>query len=212
VTDRHRTSGNAAGVVGLAAPAAPAGVSMIQIRERDLDDRQLLELTRRVVDAVRDTPAQVVVNDRTDVAMAAGAAGVHLRADSVSAERVRAITSSGFLIGRSVHSAGEAVAATQTGADYVILGTVYATASKPADTRTVGVAAVAEASRLASVPVLAIGGVAADKVRDLAAAGAGGVAAIGLFADVPTDPHLEAALADVVAGVRRAFGGGGPAR
>ena len=76
VTDRQRT-GTEDDQVRLAGVAAEAGVTLVHVRERDLDDRQLYDLTTRIVDAVRTTPAKVVVNDRVDVALGAGAHGVH---------------------------------------------------------------------------------------------------------------------------------------
>ena len=214
VTDRHRTlPAGAASVVRLAGRAAAAGVSLIQVRERDLDDRSLLTLVRSVVAAVSGSETRVVVNDRTDVAIAAGADGVHLRADSPSPDRVRRIAPAGFLIGRSVHTPAEAAAAGNSSVDYLIAGTVYPSRSKPEGGHTLGLAGLAEVCRSTRVPVLAIGGVTADKVWDISATGSGGVAAIGLFADVSaddSDERIDATLGDLVAGFRRAFAGPAP--
>jgi len=188
--------------------AARAGVELIQVRERGLDDRRLLSLVRAAVDAAAGTPARVIVNDRADIALAAGAAGVHLRADSPPADRVRPIVPPGFLIGRSVHGEDEARRAAQSGADYLILGTIYPSASKPGETRWLGLNAVERVARTSPVPLLAIGGVTADKVGSVAAAGAAGFAAIGLFADVQkevADDALDTALRTLVADLRRAF-------
>ena len=196
VTDRHRAVGQESGknrgaceqLVRLVRHAAATGVTLVQVRERGLDDRHLLALTRAIVGAVEGTSARVVVNDRVDIALAAGAAGVHLRADSPPAAAVRAIVPTGFLIGRSVHSEGEAIEAARTAVDYLILGTIFPTASKPAGGATLGLETLARAVRAIDIPILAIGGVTADNVGKIAAAGAAGFAAIGLFADLPREP------------------------
>ena len=159
--------------------AARAGVDLVQIRERGLDDRALLDLTRAAVEATRDTPCRILVNDRFDVAVVAKAAGVHLRSDSFPATRIRAAAPEGFLIGRSVHEAAEA-AEVAPGCDYLIFGTVFSSASKPG-THPAGLAALRAACAAVHIPVLAIGGISTGNVSDVAAAGASGVAAIGLF-------------------------------
>ena len=198
-------------LVRLAARAGAAGVDIVQIRERRLDDRQLYALTQRIVSAVHGTGARVVVNDRTDVALAARADGVHLRADSVSAERIRRVAPPGFLIGRSVHSIAEATAAAGA-VDYLVMGTVFATPSKGGTAPLAGLAGLAAVCRAVDVPVLAIGGVTADKLDGLAAAGAAGIAAIGLFSDaVNTNSQGDLdALQAVVAKIRRAFAAPSP--
>ena len=208
VTDRRRLPDpDLNALVRFAGTAARAGVDLIQIRERDLDDRTLLDLTRRIVSAVEATAAVVVVNDRVDVAIAGGARGVHLRADSISAARARAIAPQGFLIGRSVHGAAEAEAA-GSDVDYLVAGTIYATPSKSGAVSLLGTPGLRTICQAVSVPVLAIGGITTDKVGDIAAAGAAGVAAIGLFTEViarTSHGDLDAALRLVAARVRHAF-------
>jgi thiamine-phosphate pyrophosphorylase len=122
----------------------------------------------------------VVVNDRLDVAIACGAAGVHLRGDSLPPAAARTIAPPGFLVGVSVHAVDEAVAAAPS-ADYLIAGTVWPTRSKPAGHDVIGAEGLARIVAAVRRPVLAIGGVQADRVAEAAAAGAAGVAAIGLF-------------------------------
>lgn len=159
--------------------AASAGIDVVQIRERDLDARTLADLVRRAVALTRGSTTRVVVNERFDVALAAGADGVHLRGDSLSAERVRPLAPPGFLIGRSVHTA--AGAASSGPVDYLVAGTVWASASKPAGHPLLGVDGLALVVQAAVVPVLAIGGVELAHVPALAQAGAAGVAAIGTW-------------------------------
>jgi len=119
----------------------------------------------------------VLVNDRLDVALAARAHGVHLRGSSFDAVHVRAVASPGFLIGRSVHDVREAADAGPV--DYLVAGTVWATASKPDGHGLLGVEGLAQVVAASQVPVLAIGGVDPGRAALLAAAGAAGVAAIG---------------------------------
>jgi thiamine-phosphate pyrophosphorylase len=210
VTDRQRlTPPTDDDLVRLAGSAAAAGVNLIQVRERrqDVDDRALLALTLRIVAAAAATPAAVVVNDRVDIAIAARCAGVHLRGDSVGAERVRAVSPAGFIVGRSVHSVAEARDAVASGADYVIMGTVYPSKSKAASAAA-GLDGLKEVCRAVPVPVLAIGGITLENIHEVAAAGAGGIAAIGLFSDL-LSAHgplgMDDAMAAVVATIRGAF-------
>src|SRR5687767_12001875 len=91
------------------AAAAAAGASMIQVRERQVDDRTLLHFVRVLIGAVAGTGCRVLVNDRTDVALAAKADGIHLKSDAPPADSIRRLTPPGFLIGRSVHTVDEAV-------------------------------------------------------------------------------------------------------
>jgi len=174
-----------------------AGATMIQIRERELDDAALVEVTARIVRQSAPAGVQVVVNDRVDVAMAAAAAGVHLPARGAAPERVRAIAPPGFLIGRSVHSEAEALAAERTGAcDYLVFGSVYPTAGKPPGHEPAGIDALARVCHMVRLPVLAIGGIDARRAREVARAGAGGIAAIGLFVD-GDDDGLRASMQEI---------------
>ena len=200
ITDRRRDEAGADATVERVAWAARAGIDLVQVRERDLDGGPLTALVRRCVEAVRGSRARVLVNDRLDVALAAGAHGVHLRGDSMPAARVRALCPEGFLVGRSVHARDEAIdAVTAGGLDYLLFGTVFASASKPGRVPA-GPSSLAAVAAAVGVPVLAVGGLSSDNVGQVAAAGAAGFAAIGLFA-----VESEAALARSVAGARAAF-------
>jgi thiamine-phosphate pyrophosphorylase len=209
VTDRRRVvPAGIDSLLRLVGRAATAGVDIVHVREPGLDDRQLVGLVNAAVEAVAATAARVVVNDRVDIALAARAHGVHLRADSINAALVRQLVPPGFLVGQSIHTRPEAVAAAGNGVDYLVAGTVYPTASKRERWPLLGVSGLRELVQAVDVPVLAIGGVVADNVWDIAASGAAGVAAIGLFADVPTDAHdahFDRALRDLVARLRAPF-------
>lgn len=189
--------------------AAASGVDLIQVRERGISDRDLLALTRRALAAAKGSRARVLVNARTDIALAAPADGVHLPAASPAAPRVRAVTPPGFLVGRSVHDLDEALAAEQQGGcDYLVFGTVYPSASKPAGHRVAGVDALARVCAAVRLPVLAIGGIERDRLPEVAAAGAAGVAAIGAFVTLqgrePEGPAGD--MASFVGRVRELFG------
>jgi thiamine-phosphate pyrophosphorylase len=172
-------------VVAAASRAARAGATMIHVRERGLDDRTLFDVTKRIQHGAEGTPTKVLVNDRADIAMAAAADGVHLPATAPAAVRVRAIVPPGssFIVGRSVHSEAEAVAAEQTGGcDYLIFGTVFESVSKPGGHAIAGLDGLARVCAAVTLPVVAIGGIVADHAAAIARAGAAGIAAIGLFA------------------------------
>jgi thiamine-phosphate pyrophosphorylase len=158
-------------------------VQLVQVRERDLDGRPLLGLVRACLDAVAGTGTRVLVNDRIDVALAAGAHGVHLRSDSVSAVAARRLVHPPFLLGRSVHSVETAVAACAGGGlDYLLFGTVFASASKPGRAAA-GLDALRRVAAAAAVPVLAIGGMTRARIPEVCRAGASGAAGISLFAE-----------------------------
>lgn len=208
VTDRTRIphAGGTDGrpeLVEFVRGAARAGVDLIQIRERDLTARDLYGLVCACVKATARTGAYLLVNDRIDVALAAGAAGVHLRSDSPDGSRVRRIAPAGFLVGRSVHGPDEAVAVVKNGkVDYLIAGTVFPTPSKPGTHEYLGLEGLRGVVRRVNVPVLAIGGVTSSTIVAVAATGAAGFAAIGLFADAGADGEE---LVQLVRKTRREF-------
>lgn len=167
--------------------AARSGVPLIHIRRPGLEALPLFRFVERAVQAIAGSRARVLVNERADVALAAGAHGVHLRSDSFPASRLRAMVPPGFIIGRSVHSCSEAVAAERTGGlDYLLFGTVFATGSKPG-VRPAGIERLADACRAVTLPVLAIGGMTLSAMAPVGRSGAVGFAAIGLFADTDDD-------------------------
>lgn len=162
--------------------AVAAGVTLIQIRERDLETADLLTLTVRCVEIARWSESRIIVNDRVDVALAARAAGVHLRGESMAARRVRTIVPEGFVIGRSVHTEADAAVATEAGAvDYLIFGTVFPTAAKPPGHVVAGVDGLRRVACAVDRPVLAIGGVTPVTMPAVARTPAAGFAAVSYF-------------------------------
>lgn len=191
VTDRR----SLAGAPGLARKlqlqkieqAANAGVDWIQLREKDLSGRELAELAGQAILRAA-SGSRVLVNDRADVACAAGAAGVHLGEHSLPpAEAKKLVRQCGargnFIVGVSAHSLEGAMQAELAGTDYVIFGPVYETPSKARFGQPQGVPRLQEVCKRLRIPVLAIGGITLENAGKCLAAGAAGIAAIRLFQD-----------------------------
>ena len=158
---------------------------MIQLRLKQVDPRELLVVARALV----SLPVPIIVNDRADVALAAGAAGVHVGVGDVPARALREIVPPGFIIGASVSSDEEAARA--AGADYVGIGPVFATTSTPDTSVALGLAEFTRLATRAALPAVAIGGINPANCRDALGAGASGVAVIrAIFA--AADPERAA--------------------
>lgn len=157
------------------------GVDLVQIREKDLSDRELYELTRAVVAMARGTKCRVLVNSRADIALAAGAHGIHLPSTGLSPSDLRRWLPSEMIVGVSTHSLQDVRRAEKQGADFVVLGPVYPTASKLAYGRPMGLIRFRRACAATSIPVLGLGGIHADSIPEVLGAGASGIAGISLF-------------------------------
>jgi len=153
---------------------------MVQIRERDLPARDLYCLTKAVTERLRGSGALVMVNDRADIAACTGA-GVHLTTRSLTADVVRASLGPDILIGVSTHNQEEAEAAERGGADFIVFGPVFETASKAQYGEPVGLAALRRVATSLRIPVIALGGVKPTNFREALDAGAAGVAGISMF-------------------------------
>lgn len=167
-------------LTGWLAGCAAAGVDAVQIREKDLDDRALWEIAR-AARALLPPQTRLLVNGRADVALAAGADGVHLPSDGVPVAALRRRFGRALLLGVSTHRVEEVERARDEGADYATFGPVWETPGKGPAT---GVAALARAAAT-GLPVHALGGVTIGRFGEVAAAGAAGVAAIRLFQQPP---------------------------
>lgn len=168
--------------------AVEAGVDFIQIREKDMPARDLFLLARQVRAMTLGRHTRVLINDRIDVALAAGLDGVHLGGGSVPPRILReALGRADFLVGVSTHSLQEIVVAAAQGADYVTFGPVYFTPSKAAYGSPVGLGKLQQAAQAAPLPVLALGGIGINQYAACLATGACGIAAIRLFQDPTLD-------------------------
>ena len=208
ITDRRQFPGDEAArrhhLLEKIAEASRAGVDLVQLRERDLCARDLEELAREAVRAVRENPVcsgssagnplgsfrrtatRILINSRLDIALASGADGVHLRSDDISPADVRLLetgnrkleTAGRSLISTACHSSADIARARAEGADIALFAPVFEKSGTPG----VGLAALQEACQAAEgMPVLALGGVTVEKVRACLEAGATGIAAIRLF-------------------------------
>jgi thiamine-phosphate pyrophosphorylase len=188
VTDgRSGAPGDA--LVARVAAAARAGVDLVQVREKALSDRALLAVVSAVRAALAATPTRVLVNGRADVALAAGAHGVQLPEEGLPVAEVKRAFPS-LTVGASCHSVDAVRRAAGEGADFVLLGPVFATPGK--EGRALGLAVLAAAPAAPAVPVHAIGGVTPARVTALRAAGARGGAAIRPFLEGPADAIIRA--------------------
>jgi thiamine-phosphate pyrophosphorylase len=172
ITDRRLAAANGGilDVVGRAlhgaAEVAPPGAVAVQLREKDLDARALAELGAAMQRICAQHGAPLLINDRIDVALAIGAAGVHLPADSFDPADARALLGESRLIGVSTHSMEEAVN-TSPAADFVVFGPVFDPISKAAYTQATGSSGLAEAAARSSLPLYALGGVTAERIGQL---------------------------------------------
>ncbi len=187
VTDRTRTRGR--DLVAVACECLAAGLSALQVREKDLGAGDLATLCRRLRALTLDAEALLIVNDRVDVALAVGADGVQRTSASLSVRDMIAVADKRLHIGASVHALQEAIDAESHGADWVVFGPVYDTPSKRAFGPAQGLARLEAVARAVGVPVIAIGGITPERVGEVRAAGAAGVAVISaiLEADSPAD-------------------------
>ena len=174
-------------ILTLVQAAVTADIPLVQIREKALSASVLYELTRRAVAVVENSSTHLLVNDRLDIALAAGAHGVQLTSQSLPTATIREASPPEFIVGVSTHSLAEAEAAKSGGADFILFGPVFHTESKRGFGDPQGVTKLAEIVRSVSdLPVIAIGGVTIDSVRQCASSGAAGIAAIRLLANPDT--------------------------
>jgi len=171
-------------VLRLIEAAVSAGIGLVQIREKNLNSRVLFQLASSAAKIAEGSDTRVLVNDRADIAAAAGVDGVHLTTHSLPTEIIRHTFGDDFLIGVSTHSPGEAVTARANGADFVVFGPVFETPSKSGYREPAGLDQLRKvAAQVAGWPVLALGGVNLKRVGACLEAGAQGVAAIRMFSD-----------------------------
>ncbi len=195
VTDRHKCGGR--GLREVVEAAVRGGADMVQVREKDLDPRELLVLARTLRDITAGR-ALLFVNDSIEVAVESGADGVQLGEEAISVEAARQVAP-GLMVGRSVHGVDRAVEAEPAGAHLLIAGTVFATGSHPGR-EPQGVDLLRSINERVSLPVLGIGGVTSENVGSVMEAGASGAAVVTAISE-SDDPEraareIKAAMAE----------------
>ncbi len=178
ITDRRLPGGGARGLADAVVKALEAGVRMVQLREKDLEGRELLEFARLLRAETLRFGAMLIINDRIDVAILSKADGVHLGAASVRPPDARLLLGKTSIIGASAHSVQEALQAEAEGADFITFGPVYFTGSKARWGKPLGLDALREVAARVKMPVYAIGGVNSERINEALSAGADGVAVI----------------------------------
>lgn len=167
-----------AGMKSTAERLLAGGVRLLQLRAKNLKGGELLRTAKALREVTRRHGALFIVNDRVDVAVLAGADGVHLGLEDIPVEEARKLTGPGVLIGASTHNPEEAEKAKDAGADYISFGPVFTTPTKK-DARTPrGLAALREVRTASALPIVAIGGITEDDVAEVLRAGADSVAMI----------------------------------
>lgn len=170
--------------------AVRGGAAIVQLREKHLEDEAFLAEARRFTALCRRLGAVSIINDRADIALAAGADGVHVGQDDLAAARARALLGPGKILGVSAHSPEEAVRAQAAGADYLGVGAAFVTGSKP-DAKPISRETIRAVTAAAGIPAVAIGGVNRENILELKGLGLAGVAVIsGVFGQ--PDPERAA--------------------
>ncbi len=189
ITDRRLApAGDLPALVGRALAGVPPGAAAVQLREKDLGAAELLRLARALREVTRRAGARLLINDRVDVALAAGADGVHLAGHSLPAAEARRLLGPHRLLGASAHDVAQARAAREGGCDFATFSPLYYTPSKAAYGAPQGLSALREATReLAPFPLVALGGVTLERAPECREAGAAAAAVIRAVLAAP-DP------------------------
>ncbi len=183
--------------------AVAGGADVIQLRDKRLSGKEMYHVSKGMREITRKAGAMFIVNDRLDVALASKADGVHLGQDDLPLPEARAIAPAPFIIGISVESAEEARRAEQEGADYVAVGPVFPTGSKPDAGPALGTGRVAEIRKAVSLPVIAIGGIQATNAAEVVAAGADGLAVISAVVSQDDIPQAARHLRDIIGSAKQ---------
>jgi thiamine-phosphate pyrophosphorylase len=164
--------------VDIARQALEGGASMIQLRDKSAGLRELVPQAQEIASLCRERGAHFIVNDRLDLALAVNADGVHLGQDDLPPTAARAALGPGKILGVSTHSLEQAIRAAEEGADYLGIGPIFPTATKPTGYAAVGCDMIRRILVRINLPLVAIGGITLSNVAEVIQAGAAGVAVI----------------------------------
>jgi thiamine-phosphate pyrophosphorylase len=188
----------------VARAALEGGATMIQLREKDLSGDELLRLALELRSLARARGATFIVNDRVDIALASQADGVHLGEHDLPVAVARRLLGPDAIIGASVNNPRRAKEAQDAGASYLGVGPIFPTLSKADAGEAIGLAPLTDITRIASLPMLAIGGLACDNIARVIQAGADGIAVISAVVEAPDMAAAAAALLRCVRQARQA--------
>jgi thiamine-phosphate pyrophosphorylase len=178
-------------VTDVVAAAVRGGVTLVQLREKTLPDAQVIASARELIGILQPLGIPLIVNDRVEVAIAAGAAGVHVGQDDVHAGRARALLGPYGIVGVSAGTAAEAATVSAGLSEYVGVGSVYPTTSKADAGAAIGIAGLRALQARLPSPVVAIGGIHAGNAAEVAATGVAGVAVVSAICTAD-DPEAAA--------------------
>lgn len=191
-------AGSVERLVEICRAAIDGGMTTVQLRAKGWTDRQLLEAANALAPICRSSGALLIVNDRVDIALAAGADGVHLGVDDLPVAAARRLLGPAALIGYSPETLEDRIQAEQDGADYLGVGPVYGTTTKGDAGAAIGLDGIRAAVTASPLPIVGIGGIGIDTARPVVDAGAVGVALVGavFLSDDPRSAaaHLASAL------------------
>ena len=188
IIDRSAAGGR--DLADIAAAAIRGGADVIQLRDKTASDRHVLDEARRLLPLTRAAGVPLILNDRVDLARAAGADGVHLGQDDLPVRDARNLLGPGRLIGKSTHRLDQALAAQAEGPDYLGLGPIFPTPTKP-DYASVGTALIGEVAARVRVPVVCIGGIDRGNLEEVLRAGAERIAVVRAVCGA-SDPEAAA--------------------
>jgi thiamine-phosphate pyrophosphorylase len=195
-TDRAQLGGRP--VAGAVEEAVAGGATMVQLREKDASAREFYETALELRKVTERLGVPLVINDRLDIALAAGADGLHIGQSDIPLGAARALLGKSRFIGVSVGSPGEAMAAERGGADYLGAGAVYPTSSKDGVGEAIGLLGLSAIADAVGIPVVAIGGVSAENAAGVMGTGVAGIAVISAILSQPDIREAAHSLRDVL--------------
>ena len=192
ITDRRGTGGR--GLVDVVEMALKGGVGAVQLREKDLSARELMEVGRELREVTRRYGARFLINDRVDIALALDCDGVHLGQRGISPRDARKLLGKRGLIGVSTHGIEEARRAEEEGADFITLGPIFHTPSKARYGDPIGVEQIGCVKREISLPIFALGGIREERVREVMDGGADGIGMVSAILAAKEPSEAAASL------------------